>query len=340
MAQYLVAALYHFVELDDYIALRDPLEAYCAERDVIGTLLLAREGINGTIAGPEAGVREVLAYLRSDPRLASLVHKEAWASVMPFYRLKVKLKKEIVTMGVPELKTAEMVGDYVRPEDWNALIEDPDVVVVDTRNDYEVGVGTFKNAINPETESFTEFPDWVAEQSKEGGVLAGKPRVAMFCTGGIRCEKSTAYMRSQGFDKVYHLQGGILKYLEEIPEENSLWQGDCFVFDERVAVGHGLKQGDYVFCRACRMPLTADERQMPQYEEGVSCAHCIGSFSEEKLSRLHERQKQTRLAQEKNLRHIGAPMDELKAQKRAWQEEQAELSRLAQERARAKSQPS
>ena len=247
MAKYLVAALYHFVELEDYAALRDPLEEFCAKHQVIGTLLLAREGINGTIAGPEAGVREVLSYLRSDPRLHALVHKEAWATVMPFYRLKIKLKKEIVTLGVPDLKTAEMVGEYVRPEDWNRLIQDPNVVVVDTRNDYEVGVGTFKNAINPKTDSFSEFPKWVAEQSQPG-CLAGKPKVAMFCTGGIRCEKSTAYMRSQGFDEVYHLQGGILKYLEDVAEEDSLWQGDCFVFDERVAVGHGLKQGDYEFC--------------------------------------------------------------------------------------------
>jgi len=333
MAKYLVAALYHFVELDDYTSMREPLEAFCAQHGVIGTLLLAREGINGTIAGSEEGVRAVLDYLRSDTRLQSLVHKEAWATVMPFYRLKVKLKKEIVTLGVPDLKTAEMVGEYVTPENWNRLIQDPDVVLVDTRNDYEVGIGTFKNAVNPKTDSFSEFPKWVEEQRKEGGVLAGKPKVAMFCTGGIRCEKSTAYMRSQGFDEVYHLQGGILKYLEEVPEEDSLWEGDCFVFDERVAVGHGLKQGDYEFCRACRMPLTAEERTMPQYEEGISCVHCIGTFSEAKLERLRERQRQTQLAKERNIRHIGAPMDELKAQKRAWLEEQAELSRKAQEAA-------
>lgn len=333
MAKYLVAALYHFVELDDYTSMREPLEAFCAQHGVIGTLLLAREGINGTIAGSEEGVRAVLDYLRSDTRLQSLVHKEAWATVMPFYRLKVKLKKEIVTLGVPDLKTAEMVGEYVTPENWNRLIQDPDVVLVDTRNDYEVGIGTFKNAVNPKTDSFSEFPKWVEEQRKEGGVLAGKPKVAMFCTGGIRCEKSTAYMRSQGFDEVYHLQGGILKYLEEVPEEDSLWEGDCFVFDERVAVGHGLKQGDYEFCRACRMPLTAQERTMPQYEEGISCVHCIGTFSEAKLERLRERQRQTQLAKERNIRHIGAPMDELKAQKRAWLEEQAELSRKAQEAA-------
>ena len=333
MAKYLVAALYHFVELDDYTSMREPLEAFCAQHGVIGTLLLAREGINGTIAGSEEGVRAVLDYLRSDTRLQSLVHKEAWATVMPFYRLKVKLKKEIVTLGVPDLKTAEMVGEYVTPENWNRLIQDPDVVLVDTRNDYEVGIGTFKNAVNPKTDSFSEFPKWVEEQRKEGGVLAGKPKVAMFCTGGIRCEKSTAYMRSQGFDEVYHLQGGILKYLEEVPEEDSLWEGDCFVFDERVAVGHGLKQGDYEFCRACRMPLTAEERTMPQYEEGISCVHCIGTFSESKLERLRERQRQTQLAQQRNSRHIGASMDELKAQKRAWLEEQAELSRKAQEAA-------
>jgi len=284
MSTYLIAALYKFVELPDFAQMRDPLFAFCEQHEVKGTLLLAREGINGTIAGPQEGVRAVLAYLNSDPRISGLVHKESYADKAPFYRLKVKLKKEIVTLGVPDLKTAEMVGEYVAPEDWNALISDPDVVVVDTRNDYEVGIGTFNRAINPKTQSFTEFPQWVAEQSKEGGVLHGKPRVAMFCTGGIRCEKSTAFMRSQGFDQVYHLQGGILKYLEEIPAAESLWDGDCFVFDERVSVRHGLEPGDYDFCRACRMPISEEEKASPQFEEGVSCPYCHGHSSPEQVN--------------------------------------------------------
>lgn len=335
MAKYLVAALYHFVELDDYESLQQPLIDFCEKRDIIGTLLLAREGINGTIAGPEKGVRQVLDYLRSDPRMASLEHKEAWADVMPFYRLKIKLKKEIVTLGVPDLKTAEMVGQYVPPQEWNALITQPDVVLIDTRNDYEVGIGTFKNAINPKTDSFSQFPDWVAEQKKPGGVLHGKPRVAMFCTGGIRCEKSTAFMRSQGFDDVYHLQGGILKYLEEIPENQSTWVGECFVFDERVSVGHGLKRGDYHFCRACRMPVSAHERTLPQFEEGVSCPYCHGTLDEAKIDRLRERQKQMELAKEREQRHVGATMGVLREQKRQRLAELAERSRLAQEQAEA-----
>lgn len=336
MAKYLVAALYHFVELDDYESLQQPLIDFCEQREIIGTLLLAREGINGTIAGPEQGVRELLDYLRSDSRLASLVHKEAWTDVLPFYRLKIKLKKEIVTLGVPELKTAEMVGEYVAPEKWNDLISQPDVVLIDTRNDYEVGIGTFKNAINPKTESFSQLPEWVAEQRKPGGVLHGNPKVAMFCTGGIRCEKSTAYMRSQGFDQVYHLQGGILRYLEEIPEEQSSWVGECFVFDERVSVGHGLKRGDYQFCRACRLPVSPEERATPQYEEGVSCPYCYGSWSPEKLERLRERQKQMQLAKEREQRHVGAPMETLKEQKRRRKAELAEQSRQAQIEAEAR----
>lgn len=330
MAKYLVAALYHFVELEDYESLQQPLIDFCEQRDIIGTLLLAREGINGTVAGPEQGVRELLDYLRADPRMASLEHKEAWADVRPFYRLKIKLKKEIVTLGVPDLKTAEMVGKYVPPAEWNDLINAPDVVLIDTRNDYEVGIGTFKNAINPKTDSFSQFPEWVAEQRKPGGVLAGNPRVAMFCTGGIRCEKSTAFMRSQGFEEVYHLQGGILKYLEEIPENQSTWVGECFVFDERVSVGHGLARGDYSFCRACRMPVSEAERALPQFEEGVSCPYCHGSLDDEKLARLRERQKQMLLAKERQERHVGAPMEVLKEQKRQRQAELAERSRQAQ----------
>lgn len=316
MADYLVAALYKFVHLPDYREMREPLLAHCHAQGVKGTLLLAEEGINGTIAGTEAGIRSVLARLHADPRLASLVHKESWAPRMPFYRMKVKLKREIVTMGVPNVQAETMAGIYVKPEDWNALISDPDVVVVDTRNDYEYQIGTFERAVNPETRSFTEFPDWIAEQRREGGVLHDKRKVAMFCTGGIRCEKSTAYMRSLGYDEVYHLEGGILKYLETMPEEGSLWKGDCFVFDERVSVRHGLEPGDYEFCRACRLPLSAEDKASAHFVEGVSCPHCHDMHTEEQKQRFAERQRQVELARERAERHIGERV-ELKKQAKA-----------------------
>lgn len=306
VSKYLTAALYKFVSLPDCKALRDPLFEYCEANDITGTLLLAEEGINGTIAGLEQNVHNVLHFLRTDPifqgRFSDLEHKASWAEKKPFYRLKVRLKKEIVTLGVPDVKPSEMAGTYVKPEDWNALISDPDVILVDTRNDYEVGIGTFKGAINPNTKSFSELPDWVQQQAN----LREKPKVAMFCTGGIRCEKSTAYMRSQGFDQVYHLQGGILKYLETVPAEQSLWQGECFVFDERVSVGHGLIPGNYEFCRACRHPLSPEERQSTLFEQGISCPHCYGKVSEEKKRALAERQHQIELAQTRHAVHVGA----------------------------------
>ncbi|MCC2597007.1 rhodanese-related sulfurtransferase [Pusillimonas sp. MFBS29] len=305
MANFIVAALYKFVTLSDFKAMQQPLFDFCDSQQVKGTLLLAEEGINGTIAGSQEGIDAVLAYLRSDPRLATLEHKESWAEKMPFYRLKIKLKREIVTMGVPNIQPDTMAGTYVSPEDWNALIDDPDVVVIDTRNDYEVAIGTFNRAINPHTSSFSEFPKWVQEQSGKDGVLGKGAKVAMFCTGGIRCEKSTAYLRSQGFDEVYHLQGGILKYLETVPEEESRWDGDCFVFDERVSVRHGLEPGDYELCRACRLPLDAQDKASGLYEEGVSCPHCHGTHTEEQLQRFRERQKQVELARKRRQRHIG-----------------------------------
>jgi UPF0176 protein len=305
MSQILIAALYKFVSLPDYAALRAPLLACCRRNAVCGTLLLAPEGINGTIAGPAHGVDAVLEHLRGDPRLRDLEHKVSWARETPFYRLKVKLKREIVTMGVPDLPTRTMAGTYVEPGQWNALIDSPDVVVVDVRNDYEVAIGSFAGAINPRTASFSEFPQWVREQSAKGGALEGKPRVAMFCTGGIRCEKSTAYLRSQGFDQVYHLHGGVLKYLETVPAPDSRWHGECFVFDERVSVTHGLAPGSYGLCRACRRPLGADDVASPLYEEGVSCPHCHGTHTAQREHRFRDRQRQVELARARNQRHIG-----------------------------------
>jgi len=242
---YCVAALYHFTRLSDFEALKEPLLGMCNLLEIKGTLLLAREGINGTIAGTDDAIRQILDFLRADPRLKELDHKESRAEDLPFYRMKVRLKKEIVTMGVEGVDPNDMVGTYVNPADWNALISDPDVILIDTRNDYEVEIGSFEGAVNPETETFREFPQWVADNETE---LRSKKKVAMFCTGGIRCEKASSFMKAQGFDEVFHLKGGILKYLEHIKEENSLWNGDCFVFDQRVAVGHGLAESDYDQC--------------------------------------------------------------------------------------------
>ena len=311
MHDFLTAALYKFVELPDFADLQPPLLACCLAHSVKGTLLLASEGINGTIAGLPDDVHAVLAFLRQDPRLATLEHKEAYAAHLPFNRMKVRLKREIVTLGVPDVHPALMAGEYVKPQDWNQLLADPGLVVIDTRNDYEVAIGTFKGAIDPATRSFSELPGWVEKEMAEGGKLApvdGKnPRVAMFCTGGIRCEKSTAFLRAKGFDEVYHLEGGILKYLETMPPAQSLWQGECFVFDERVSVGHGLNAGDYTLCRSCRDPLSAQDRASPLYELGVSCAHCHASTPESQKQGYRERQRQVVLAEVRHQAHIGAP---------------------------------
>lgn len=300
--EYLVAALYKFVELPDFADLQSPIRAVCDENGVKGTLLLAAEGINGTIAGPEAGLRRVLAYLNGIPAFDGLVHKESWAKEPPFPRMKVRLKKEIVTMGVPGIDPNQVVGTYVKPRDWNALISDPDVVVVDTRNDYEVAIGTFEGAVDPKTKSFREFPAWAEAHESE---LRKPKKVAMFCTGGIRCEKSTAFMKEQGYDQVFHLEGGILKYLEEVPEEQSLWHGECFVFDDRVSVGHGLKPGPYDMCHACRRPISDEDKASTHYLKGVSCPHCFDETSEEQKARFAERQKQIALAKERGELHLG-----------------------------------
>ncbi len=306
MNHFLTAAFYKFVELPDFAQLKAPLLAICEENGVLGNILLAEEGINATVAGPPEGVRALLAWLRSHQPFADLQHKEAWAKQAPFYRMKVRLKREIVSMGVAGVRPSLMAGKYVKPADWNRLLADPDVVVVDVRNDYEVGIGSFEGALNPRTHSFTELPEWVRQMSEPGQPLAGKPKVAMFCTGGIRCEKSTALLRAQGFDEVYHLEGGILKYLETVPEGESRWQGQCFVFDERVSVGHGLVPGDYELCRSCRHPLGDVDRASPQFVRGVSCTRCHDSRSDAEKRNLLERERQVNLARDREQVHIGA----------------------------------
>ena len=298
---YTVAALYHFAKFGRFAEFKPELEAVCEEAGLKGTLLLASEGINGTVAGSREGIDRLIAFLRAQPEFAGLEYKESYAEKGPFLRMKVRLKKEIVTMGVPGTDPTRIVGTYVDPADWNDLIADPGTVVVDTRNDYEYAIGTFEKAVNPETTSFREFPDWVRRHDND---LKGK-KVAMFCTGGIRCEKATAFVKTLGFDEVYHLKGGILKYLEDVPEDESLWHGDCFVFDERVAVGHGLKPGDYTLCRACRHPLTREEIRSDKYVEGISCPHCHDKRTEEDRARYAERQRQIALAKKRGEKHIG-----------------------------------
>lgn len=301
-----VCALYKFVELADHESLRAPLLDLMEANDIRGTLLLAAEGINGTIAGPREGVDALLDFLKADGRFDGLSCKESYDDDQPFLRAKVKLKKEIVTMGVEGIDPKQIVGTYVKPEDWNSLISDPDVTVIDTRNEYEVQIGTFRGAINPHTETFREFPGYAQtaldpEKHK---------KVAMFCTGGIRCEKSTAYLKALGFDEVYHLEGGILKYLEEVPEEASLWEGECFVFDNRVTVDHSLERGHYDQCHACRMPIDENDKLSNAYVPGVSCPHCIDKYPEERRARFRERERQVRLARERGESHIGADASE------------------------------
>jgi len=302
---YLTTAMYHFVNLPHFEKLREPLLNFSVSKGIKGTLLLADEGINGTVAGSEKSILELLRYLEEDPifegKFKNLGHKESWSDKHPFYRMKVKLKKEIVTLGVAGVSPTKMVGQYVKPKDWNAIISDPEVVLIDTRNDYEYAIGTFKNAINPKTATFREFPDYVKTHFDP----KKHKKVAMFCTGGIRCEKASSFMISEGFDEVYHLEGGILKYLEEVKAEESLWEGECFVFDQRVAIKHGLEMGDYDQCYACRYPLSADDMNSNKYTPGISCPHCYNTHTPEKLKSLTERQKQVILAKNRGEHHIG-----------------------------------
>ncbi|HET8710714.1 MAG TPA: rhodanese-related sulfurtransferase [Spongiibacteraceae bacterium] len=299
-----VAALYKFVARENYRELREPILQCCLDAGIKGSLLLAREGINGTIAGSREGIDTVLKYLKSDPRLTDLAHKESFDAAQPFLRMKVKLKKEIVTMGVETVDPTCVVGTYVEPRDWNALISDPEVLVIDTRNDYEVEIGTFENALNPNLKTFREFPDYTEQFDP-----SKHKKVAMFCTGGIRCEKASAFMLQAGFAEVYHLKGGILKYLEDVPEQESLWRGECFVFDNRVAVDHSLQKGSYELCHACGWGVRAEDKQSPLYEEGVSCPRCCEALTDEQKIRFRERRKQIQLAAERGEAHMGMRVD-------------------------------
>jgi len=319
--KYLVAALYKFVALREFQSWQAPLLEVCKKNRVMGTLLLAKEGLNGTISGSIEGIGNVLEWLKGHGEFADLDVKFSHANNAPFYRMKVRLKKEIVTLGVEGVDPTCMVGTYVKPREWNALIEQEDVILVDTRNDYEVAIGTFKGAKNPQTDSFRDFPKWVEQK------LEAQPdtKIAMFCTGGIR---STALLKSRGFENVFHLKGGILKYLEEIPESESLWEGECFVFDQRVAVKHGLEQGKYDQCHACRMPVTVEDKQHESYKKGVSCHHCFEGQNETQRARFAERQKQMELAKKHNKPHIAANVEAARDAKRALKEKQRELNRL------------
>ena len=300
-AMFTIAALYHFTRFPDPATLKGPLQALAEAQGIKGSLLIAAEGINGTIAGSRAGIDAMLAHLRALPGCADLEHKESFAEAQPFGRMKVRLKREIVTMGQPDIDPRARVGHYVAAQDWNALISEPDVAVIDTRNDYEVEIGTFRSAVDPGTRSFRDFPAWWQANKDR----FHNKRIAMFCTGGIRCEKSTNYLLGQGVPEVYHLKGGILKYLEDVPEAESLWQGQCYVFDQRVSVGHGLVPGDYGTCHACRRPLSAEDRARPEFEDGVQCHRCVDEYTDADRARFRERMHQMQLAERRGERHLG-----------------------------------
>ncbi len=307
MTQYVIAAMYQFVQLNRYQSLQKPLLEIMQQYQIKGTLLLAKEGINGTVSATREAIDALYDWLKQHPEFKNIQSKESYSSQVPFLRSKVKLKKEIVTMGVDNIDPNHIVGTYVKPKEWNALISSPDVTVVDTRNDYEIQIGTFKDAINPNTKTFREFPEYVKTELNP----EKNKKVAMFCTGGIRCEKSTAYLKQLGFEEVYHLEGGILKYIEEVPPEESLWEGECFVFDERVAVNHHLQTGQYDQCHACRRPITDKQKQSEFYEAGVSCPLCYDELSELQKQRFAERQRQSELAQKRGEPHIGSEVKEV-----------------------------
>ncbi len=299
---FVVAALYKFADLPDCKEIQASLKDLCTKNGIKGTLILAEEGINGTVAGSRNAMDTLKNFLQSDQRFHGWEYKESFSPKNPFYRMKVRLKKEIVTLGVEGVNPNKMVGTYLEPEEWNKVIQDPDVILIDTRNDYEVAIGTFKGAVDPKTKCFTEFPDYVRKNLNP----QKHKKVAMMCTGGIRCEKASSFMMKEGFETVYHLKGGILKYLELMPENKSLWEGDCFVFDQRVAVKHGLQLGEHTLCHSCRLPLSDEDRQSHKYQLGVSCPHCYDSLTPERRQSLEQRQFQVELAASRNTQHIGA----------------------------------
>lgn len=329
MSQIIVCAMYKFVTLEDFEAMRQPILNTMIQNKVKGTLLIANEGINGTVAGTREDIDALLNYLKSDSRLKDIDYKESYHDDMPFYRSKVKLKKEIVTLGVDEIDPNKVCGEHVKPKDWNALISNPETILIDTRNEYEIEIGTFKNAVNPHTDNFREFPEYVDENLDP----KKHKKVAMFCTGGIRCEKSTALMLEKGFEEVYHLEGGILKYLEEVPKEETMWEGECFVFDSRVAVNHDLEKGQYDQCFACRMPITEEDKTRPEYVKGMSCHHCHDKITDEQKARFAEREKQSQLASERGFSHVG---DEAKELAKFNKSEKQKAKEQAREKALAK----
>lgn len=300
--RYKVIALYKFTTIASPAALKKELFFLCDEHKIGGTMIIAHEGINGTIAGKEEDVKLLEDRLLGDPIFAGIEMKSSYAETQPFYRIRISIKPEIVTMGLPEINPAEQQGgEYVDPQDWNEILQNPDCVVIDTRNDYEISIGTFQNAVNPNTKSFKEFPKYIEDTL---GNNRHKP-IAMYCTGGIRCEKASSYLKKEGFEKVYQLKGGILKYLEEVEQDKSMWNGECFVFDQRVSVVHGLEKGNTVLCRSCRHPLKPEELISSDYQEGVACPYCISTLTEEKIQSAKERMLQIRLAQERNSSHLG-----------------------------------
>ena len=307
---FLTITFYHFVNLENIEPIREHINKFCQDNKIKGTILLATEGINGTISGKENNIQKFIIFIKEDEyfsnKFKKLKHKESWATENPFYRMKVRIKKEIVTLGIKGVNASKMVGEYVAPQDWNKLISDPETTVIDTRNSYEVDIGTFKNAINPKTKTFRELPNYIDTQLDP----KKNKKIAMFCTGGIRCEKATSLMIKKGFDEVYHLQGGILKYLETVPKEESLWDGECFVFDQRVAVTHGLKEGQYDQCYACRHPLSPNEIDSKYYKKGISCPYCYEKLTNKKKASVIERQKQIELAKLRGENHIGKQIRE------------------------------
>jgi UPF0176 protein len=300
-----VVSLYRFTKLPDFESFRNPLYDLMVSESILGTFLLAPEGINGTVAGPRKGIDATIEWLEKDIRFSNLEIKESYVDKQPFYRTKVKLKKEIVTMGIRSINPNELVGTYVDPDDWNELIGDPDVLLIDTRNDYEVKIGSFANSVNLETASFREFPDKVTKNLR----VKNKKKIAMFCTGGIRCEKSTAYLKQQGFENIFHLRGGILNYLKKIPEKSSMWRGECFVFDNRVTVNHNLEKGCYDQCHACRMPITNEEKKHKNFKKGISCHYCAGQHTNKQIKRYEDREEQVMLAKKRGEVHLGSSME-------------------------------